>query len=135
MSMSIQTLDESARQLQAAVLIDSIAIFDVGPVKTEGFNVTHDLTPAGDGKPVSALVQTTTLENAVESRVGSVYSIKVPKGTPLVAGQVIRVLFCRAEPDLSLKELLIDKVSLNGAAMIRKAVASDFQIVNQEGKP
>jgi hypothetical protein len=39
-----------------------------------------------------------------------------------------------AEPDLVGKVLLLDKVSQNGLAMLRKAVASDFDMVNQEGK-
>ena len=86
------------------------------------------------GEPIAGLVQTTTLANAVESRVDSVYSVKVARGTVIAAGQAIRVVTCLAEPDLVGKVLLLDKVSKNGLAMIRKAVASDFEVVNQEGK-
>lgn len=132
MTMSTQTLGEAARQLAAAVLLDSIQIYDVGQPVTVGPNVTRDITEVGE--PVAGLVQTTTLANAVESRVDSVYSVKVARGTDLSAGQAIKVITCLAEPDLVDKVLLIDKISKNGLAMIRKGVASDFGVVNQEGK-
>lgn len=132
MTMSTQTLAESARQLSAAVLIDSLQILDVGQPITEGFVVTRALTAVGE--PVAGLVQTTTLANASESRVDSIYSVKVPRGTVLSAGQAIRVLLCNMEPSLTGKVLLLDKVSQNGLSMIRKAVATDFEAVNQEGK-
>ena len=132
MTMSTQTLAESARQLAAAVLIDSIQVLLVGPPVTQGIAVTRSLTNVGT--PVAGLVQTTTLANAVESRVDSVYSVKVARGTALAAGQAVRVITCLLDPTLVGKVLLLDKVSKNGLAMIRKAVASDFEVVNQEGK-
>jgi hypothetical protein len=132
MTMSTQTLTESARLLAASVLLDSIQIYDVGAPVTVGFEVTRPLTPVGD--PVAGLVQTTTLANAAESNVESFYSVKVAQGTALNPGQAVRVLACVMEPQLVGKTLLLDKVSLNGAAMIRKAVATDFEKVNQEGK-
>lgn len=123
-----------AANLLGTVLIDSIQILDVGQPVTVGTKVTRPLTPAGDGKPVNALVQTTSLLNAVESRTINTYSVKVAQGTALRAGQAVKVLFCRMEPDLSQRVLLIDKVSENGMSLIRKAVASDYTSVNQEGK-
>lgn len=132
MTMSTQTLAEAGRQLAAAVLIDSIQILTVGLPVTAGITVTRELTPVG--QPVPGLVQTTTLANAVESRVDSVYSVKVARGTAIQAGQAIKVISCVAEPDLVNKVLLLDKVSKNGLSMLRKAVASDFENVNQEGK-
>lgn len=132
MTMSTQTLAESARLMAQAVLVDELQIMNVGQPVTVGINVNRELTPVG--RPVAGLVQTTVLENAVESRSTSTYSIKVAQGTALKPGQAVKILYCRAEPDLSQKILLVDKVSLNGAAVIRKAVASDYDVVNQEGK-
>lgn len=132
MTMSIQTLGESARQLAVAVLLDSVQILNVGDPVTVGFEVTRSLTEVGE--PVAGLVQTTTLANAVESNVDNIYSVKVPQGTVLAAGQAIRVVSCLMEPSLVGKVLLLDKISQNGLAMIRKGVASDFEKVNQEGK-
>jgi hypothetical protein len=105
---------------------------EVGDPITVGIEVTRILTPVG--QPVPGLVQTTTLENAVESRTSNVYSVKVAQGTPLKAGQAVKVVSCVMEPDLAGKVLLLDKVSQNGVAVIRKAVASDYTVVNQEGK-
>lgn len=132
MTMSTQILAEAARQLGSAVLIDQIQIYNAAAPVTVGFVVTRALTAVG--QPIPGLVQTTTLANALESRTDSVYSIKVAKGTALSAGQVVEVLQCVGEPDLVGKKLLVDKISMNGLAMIRKAVASDFEVVNQEGK-
>ena len=129
--MSTQTLAESARLL-ATVLLDSIQLLTVGDPITVGFEVTRALTPVG--APIAGLVQNTTLNNAVESRTDSTYAIKVARGTVLSAGQAVRVISCTMEPSLVGKVLLLDKVSQNGLAMIRKAVASDFEKVNQEGK-
>lgn len=132
MVMSTQTLAEASRIMDAAVLTDVIDLYDAGDPVTVGFQVTKPLTLLANGIP--ALVQTTTLENAVESRTSSVYSVKVSQGTKIYAGQVVEVVTCIQEPDLVGKKLLLDKVSKNGLAIIRKAVASDFEVVNQEGK-
>jgi len=129
--MSTQTLANAALAL-STVLVDSLQIMEVGDPVTVGINVTRTLTPVG--QPVAGIVQTTTLDNAAESRTDSVYSIKVARGTSLQSGQAVKVLSCLAEPDLVGQTLLVDKVSKNGLALIRKAVASDFEVVNQEGK-
>ena len=131
MVMSTPILDEAAHHL-SGVLVDLIQLYDVGEPVTVGIHVTRALTPVGD--PIPGLVQTTTLENAVESRTESTYSVKVARGTAIAAGQAIKVTRCVQEPDLVGKTLLLDKVSQNGAALIRKAVAQDFENVNQEGK-
>lgn len=132
MTMSTQTLTEAARQLANALLLDTVQICDVGVPVTVGVNVTRSLTNVGT--PVAGLVQTTTLANAVESRVDNPYSVKVALSTALAAGQAVRVITCTMDPTLVGKVLLIDKVSRSGLAMIRKAVASYATIVNQEGK-
>lgn len=131
MVTSTPILDEAARRL-SGVLIDEVQLYDVGDPVTVGIHVTRELTPVGD--PIPGLVQTTTLENAIESRTESTYSVKVARGTVIAAGQAIKVTRCVQEPDLVGKTLLLDKVSQNGAALIRKAVAQDFENVNQEGK-
>ena len=132
MVISTRTWNEASQLLRSAVLIDSIQIFDVGEPVTTGVHVSLSRSPVGE--PIPALVQTTTLANAAESSTDSVYSVKVAQGTALSAGQAVKVLSCRMEPSLVGKTLLLDKVSQNGLAALRKAVASDFEVVNQEGK-
>lgn len=132
MVMSTQILDEAARLLVSNVLKDTIQLGTAGQPETVGYEVTRSFTAVG--QPVRALVQTTVLANAVESRVDSTYSIKVPLGTDLQPGMAVEVLTCEQEPSLVGRRLLVDKVSENGAAMLRKAVASRFEVVNQEGK-
>ena len=131
MVISTQTLAEAARQL-SHVLVDSVQVYNLGEPVTTGVSVSLSQSPAGE--PVAALVQTTTLANTAESRTDSVYSVKVAQCMALSAGQAIKVLTCVQEPDLVGKTLLLDKVSQNGLALIRKAVASDWTVVNQEGK-
>jgi len=130
--MSTPTLDEAARVLASAVLVDSLQILDVSEPVTVGTEVTRALTNVG--QPVMGLVQTTVLANAIESRVVNTYSVKVARWTTLVPGQAVKVLVCRSEPSLVGKVLYLDKISENGLALIRKGVASDFDEVNQEGK-
>lgn len=132
MTMSTQTLREAGSLLGTAVLRDSIAIGSVGEPVTVGIDVERSFTAVGE--PVAGLVQTTTLANAAESRTVNTYSVKVAQGTVLEAGQAIKVLSCVLEPSLIGKILLVDKISQNGAALIRKAVAQDYDVVNQEGK-
>lgn len=114
------------------ILVDKISIYNAGDPVTVGFEVTRQLTPVSANVP--AVVQTTVLNNAEESRTVNVYSIKVARHTELSAGQVITVDTCYSEPSLVGLKLLIDKVSESGLSTIRKAVASDFTLVNQEGK-
>lgn len=130
--MSTQTLDDAARLLADQLLVDSVRICNVGEPVTVGTNVTRSLDKSR--QPIQGLVQTTTLANAAESAVTNTYSIKVPRGTELVKGQAVEVVSCRAEPSLVGRVLLVDKVSENGIALIRKGVATDFYNVNQQGK-
>lgn len=125
-------LTMSSQLIEDNVLIDKINIYEVGEPETVGFDVIRPLHPHLIGFP--ALVQTTTLNNAIESAVESTYSIKVSQGVALEAGHVVEVTECVREPSLVGKRLLVDKVSQNGAAIVRKAVAHDFDNVNQEGK-
>lgn len=118
--------------LKAAVLLDNVQVLKVGPKVTVGAQVTRELIPQGD--PVAGLVQSVTLENAVDGRVTQVFSIKVPQGTSIEAGDAVRVEACLMEPDLVGQVLLVDTISQNGLAMIRKGYASKFTEVNQEGK-
>jgi hypothetical protein len=129
--MSTQTLAEGARLL-AGVLIDSIQIYDVGEPVTVGFTVIRPLTPVGD--PVAGLVQGTTLQNAIESKTETNWSVKVALATPMRSGQAVKVLSCVQDPTLVGKTLLLDKVSQQGAAMIRKGVASTVETINSQGK-
>jgi hypothetical protein len=129
--MSTQTLAEGARLL-AGVLIDSIQIYDVGEPVTVGFTVIRPLTPVGD--PVAGLVQGTTLQNAIESKTETIWSVKVALATPMRSGQAVKVLSCVQDPTLVGKTLLLDKVTQQGAAMIRKGVASTVETINSQGK-
>lgn len=132
MAMSTQILTEASKLLSHNVLNDNIGIYTAGDPVTTGIYVSKSLTEVDTN--VAALVQTITLENAVESRTANTYSIKVAQGVELVAGMVIEVEACHQDSSLVGKKLIIDKVTQNGLAMIHKAVASDWSIVNQEGK-
>lgn len=132
MVMSTQTLDQAAQLLQSAVLIDRLQVLDVGEPVTVGFNVTRSLTTVG--QPVAGLVQSVTLESVVEGRVNQAYSIKLPQGTVISEGQAVKVIECRQEPDLVGTVLLVDTISRNGLAMIRKGTATVARTVDQQGK-
>lgn len=132
MVMSTQISREAARQLEVAILLDSVQIFNVGEPVTVGTQVTRVLTPVG--KPVAGLVQTSTPQGAVESTTNQIFSVKVSQGTPLAAGQAVKVLACLMEPDLVGEVFFLDSVSRNGAALICKAFASKATVVNQQGK-
>lgn len=129
-----QTLpwDEAANLLESNLLHDTITIYNRGPVTTTGYDTSAELNPVQ--VKVAALVQTTNLANAVESAVDSVFSVKVSSSTPISAGQVIDVLICQREPALVGCKLLIDKVNEDGLSIIHKAIASTYQIVQQQGK-
>ena len=131
MGMLTRTLTEAAGLLQT-VLIDEISLYSAGEPVTVGFQVTTPLSLLNTGVP--ALVQETTLQNAVESRTEVTYSVKVSRDTLIYAGMVISVDACHEDPSLVGTKLLLDKVSKNGMATIRKAVAAKWEIVNQEGK-
>lgn len=132
MTMSTQTLTEGARLLELATLLDTVQIYDVGEPVTVGMNVERQLTPVGS--PVAGLVQATNLANAAESRTVNTYAVKVALSTPLRAGQAVEVMNTRTDFDLVGKIVYIDKVSENGAAMIRKGTGSDWTQVQQQGK-
>ncbi|QKN87772.1 hypothetical protein NEBULOUS_11 [Microbacterium phage Nebulous] len=132
MVMSTQISRDAAALLAGATLQDSIQIMNVAEPVTVGPNVTRALTPVG--QPIPGLVQTTVLANAVEGISENIFSVKVAQGTVITAGQAVKVISCVLEPALVGKVLLLDKVSENGAALIRKATASETTVVNQEGK-
>lgn len=132
MVISTPILASAASLMDVALLIDTLDIYDVGDQVTTGINVTRELTLVQED--VRSLVQETTLANAVESATDSTYSVKVPRDTDIKAGQAIKVKTCTNDPSLVGKTLYLDKVSQNGIALIRKAVASDTYNVDQQGK-
>lgn len=132
MVMSTPTLANAAALMEESVLIDQLDIYTVGAPVTSGIHVTRALTLVQAG--VRSLVQGTTLTNAVESATETIYSVKVPRDTPISAGQAIKVVTCTNDPSLVGTTLYLDKVSQNGAALIRKAIASTSYNVDQQGK-
>lgn len=131
MAMSTRTLHEAAALL-ATNLVDLVQILNVGDPITVGTQVSRVLTPAG--QPIPGLVQTISLESAVEGRVTQAISVKVAQGTAITAGQAVRVEACLQEPDLVGKVFLLDTISQNGLSLIRKGTATRMNTVNQEGK-
>lgn len=131
MEILTRTLHDSRAMLET-VLVDSVQVLDVGSPVTTGVNVTRSLTEAGE--PIAGLVQSISLENAIEGKVTQLYSVKVASGTALAPGQAVKVLSCLAEPDLVGQVILLDNVSRNGLSMIRKATGQLSNVVNQEGK-
>lgn len=132
MVMSIQTSREAARILDGATLQDTVQIYDVAEPITVGTVVSRPLTPVG--QPVLGLVQTSVPQGAIESVTERIYSVKVPVTVPLQAGQAVKVLTCVLEPELAGHVVLVESMSLNGAALIRKGFAKDTIVVNQQGK-
>lgn len=132
MVMSIPILDEAAALLSRTVLIDQLQVLTVGEPVTVGAQVTRQLTPAGD--PIPGLVQSVTLESVVEGRITQSFSIKVARFTELEPGQAVRVVVSREEPALVGQVILVDTMSRNGAALLRKGTGNLFETVNQEGK-
>lgn len=132
MAMSTQTLREAARLFEQNILLDMVQIYDVSEPVTVGIEVVRPLIAVG--QPVPGLMQSTSLETAMDGRVMQSYAVKVGQGTPLRAGQAVRLLSSRTEPALVGKLVLIDRVSENSLGTIRKGVATDFTMVNQEGK-
>lgn len=132
MVMSTPTLDRAAHLVSVAILIDTLDLYNVGEPVTTGINVSRELTLVQADIP--SLVQGTLLANAVESATETTYSVKVSRDTVIKDGQAVKVKSCAADPSLVGKTLYLDKVSQNGIALIRKAVASDTYNVDQQGK-
>ena len=130
--ISTRILDDASSMLATTVLVDKIDVYTRGELITVGYDTERRLDPFAIGYP--ALVQSTVLANAVESTVDHVYSIKVAQATPLEAGMVVEVKECTQEPDLVGVRLLVDKMSSNGLAIIRKGVASYYSQVDPQGK-
>lgn len=131
MAMLTQTLTDASK-LMEKLFIDEITLYATGEPVTVGANVNIPLTLLATGIP--ALVQETTLQNAVESRTEVTYAVKVSRDTVMLRGMVVRVDACHEDPSLVGTRLLLDKVSKNGMATLRKGVAAKWENVNQEGK-
>ena len=131
--MARQTIPlADAGRLLSLVLVDKVQIYTVGPPITTGIQVTRQLAPLGE--PVSGLVQTTILANAVESLTETTWSVKVAAEVPLRGGMAVQVLVCQQDPSLVGEYLLIDRVSQSGMNLIRKGVSGSFMAVDQQGK-
>ena len=118
--------------MASALFVDTISIYNVGLPVTVGSAVTFPLTLVAANVP--GLVQTTGLQSAAESIVLNSYSVKVKRSTALNPGMVVVVITSAAEPALVGQRLMVDKVSLNGLSMLRKAVALDYDVVNPQGR-
>ena len=133
MVMLTPILDEATEYLRRNILIDYLDIFEVGPTITRGFQAMPATLTAVQ-HDVQCLVQTTEIPQPTEGVAVQQYSIKVPRGTSLKPGQVVRITRCWREPSLQEVYLLVDSVSENGAALLRKATATRFHQVDGTGK-
>ena len=133
MVMSTPILDEATEYLRRNILIDYLDIFEAGPTITRGFQAMPATLTAVQ-HDVQCLVQTTDIPQPIEGAAVQRYSIKVPRGTSLKPGQVVRITRCWREPSFQGAYLLIDSVSENGAALLRKATATRFHQVDGTGK-
>lgn len=133
MVMSTPILDEATEYIRRNILIDYLDVFDVGPTVTRGFQAMPATLTAVQ-HDVQCLVQTMDIPQPIEGVAVQRYSIKVPRGTSLKPGQVVRITRCWREPSLQGVYLLIDSVSENGAALLMKATATRFHQVDGTGK-
>lgn len=133
MVMSTPILDEATEYIRRNILIDYLDIFEAGPTITRGFQAMPATLTAVQ-HDAQCLVQTIEIPQPIEGVAVQQYSIKVPRGTSLKPGQVVRITRCWREPSLQGVYLLIDSVSENGAALLRKATATRFHQVDGTGK-
>lgn len=129
--MSTQTLAEAARLIELT-FIDELQIFDVGQPVTTGSKVTRELTAVGN--PVKGIIQSVTLEAPNGGLVSQGFAIKVPVGVALAPGQAVRLLNTRTEAALAGMTFLVDTVSLNSLATLRKAISTKVITLNSQGK-
>ena len=127
---STQTWADASDLLCGAVLEDTLNLYVPGETETVGFEAHRDLVPLANGIP--GLVQTMALPSAEEGISQSTYSIKVEPATALQAGMVVEVDQCEREPSLTGKRLLVESVSENGLALLRKAIAHDWTSVDPQ---
>ena len=133
MVMSTPILDEATEYIRRNILIDRLDICEVGVTVTRGF-VAVPATTTVIQHDVQCLVQTIDIPQPVEGAAVQQYSIKVPRGTRLEPGMAARVSQCWREPTLVDTYLLVDSVSENGSALLRKATATRFHQVDGTGK-
>ena len=138
MVMSTPILDEATEYIRRNILIDRLDICEVGATVTRGF-VAVPATTTVIQHDVQCLVQTIDIPQPgafgdLDGVAVQQYSIKVPKGTRLEPGMAARVSQCWREPTLVDTYLLVDSVSENGSALLRKATATRFHQVNGTGK-
>lgn len=133
MVMSTPILDEATEYIRRNILIDRLDICEVGATVTRGF-VAVPATTTVIQHDVQCLVQTIDIPQPVEGTAVQQYSVKVPRGTRLESGMAVRVSQCWREPTLVDTHLLVDSVSENGAALLRKATATRFHQVDGTGK-
>lgn len=133
MVMSTPMLDEATEYIRRNILIDYLDVFDVGSTVTRGFRAMPATLTAVQ-HDVQCLVQTTDIPQPVEGVAVQQYSIKVTRSIALKPGQAVLITRCWREPSLQGAYLLIDSVSENGAALLRKATATRFHQVDGTGK-
>lgn len=133
MVMSTPILGEATEYIRRNILIDQLDICEVGATVTRGF-VAVPATITTIQRDVQCLVQTVDIPQPVEGVAVQRYSVKVPRGTRLEPGMAVRISQCWREPTLVDTYLLVDSVSENGAALLRKATATRFHQVDGAGK-
>ncbi len=129
--ISTRTLAKGAAALEQ-LFIDEVQLLSLGPVETVGATTLRPATPVGE--PVAGLVQSTTLPSPVDGTLVTTYSVKVARTVPLEAGMAVRVVRASADSSLQDLTLLVDVVTRNGLAMLRKGTCSLATRVQQEGK-
>lgn len=132
MAISTQTLANASSLMERELMRDRVRLYELGPERSVGYRVVRDRTLIQADLP--ALVQTTDVASDAESFVSTFFSIKLPQSTPVVTGHLVEVTQCEREPHLIGKTLLVERVSFNGLALLRKAIARGYTTLDSQGK-
>lgn len=128
-----QTIASASSIMEDVLLVDLI---DIETMQTsyddEGFP-TSEFTTVAAG--VSALVQGITDSGTPqEGLMTKQWSIKVSKRTSVNPGVIIKVVESKSQPDMAGFRILVDEVSHQGMALIRKCIGQGFHAVDPQGK-
>lgn len=130
--MLTQILGEASSLMSSELLVDSLTISSPGINTVVNFEDIRSIEPRVHDVP--CLVQTTSVIDSDSGTTSRYFSVKVGKDEDLNPGDYVTITRCDRDQSLVGRSLLIDNVSYNGIALIKKGISKEFENVNSEGK-
>ena len=123
------TWSDPGKGILDRVFTQTLRIYHVEDITTDGYEVTKQLIPICDTPGLAQTISLPTSDGALNQLI----SVKTPPTIALSPGMVVEILDSPNDLGMVGHRITLDSVSASGVSLIRKATAHEWTQINPQG--